>query len=54
MCGWLSDEIARASRSKRFEYSPLSTFTATMRSRRVSRALYTVPMPPAPIGEMIS
>src|SRR5438874_1343010 len=27
---------------------------ATMRSSRVSRARYTSPMPPAPIGEMIS
>ena len=32
----------------------LETFTATIRPRRVSRALYTSPIPPAPIGERIS
>jgi hypothetical protein len=31
-----------------------STFTATVRSRRVSRALYTSPIPPAPSGDRIS
>ena len=31
-----------------------STFTATVRLSRVSRALYTSPMPPAPIGRRIS
>ena len=30
------------------------TLTATSRPSRVSRALYTSPMPPAPIGERIS
>ena len=30
------------------------TLMATVRSRRVSRALYTSPMPPAPIGDRIS
>jgi hypothetical protein len=33
---------------------PGSSFTATSRLRRVSRALYTSPIPPAPMGERIS
>ena len=31
-----------------------STFTATIRSSRVSRARYTSPIPPAPSGDRIS
>src|SRR5580704_17601049 len=46
--------MARASRSKRSEKASLDSFMATIRSRRVSRALYTSPMPPAPIGFRIS
>src|SRR6266849_2363958 len=54
MCGWFSVAMVRASRSKRSLNSLLETFTATMRSSRVSRALYTSPMPPAPICARIS
>src|SRR5438045_4156207 len=46
--------MALASRSKRSLNSVLETLIATVRSRRVSRALYTSPMPPAPIAERIS
>ena len=54
MCGFEIDEIVFASRSKRARSSALSarlggrTLTATVRSSRVSLALYTSPMPPAP------
>src|SRR5580704_4817457 len=60
MLGWFSDEMARASRSKRCLASGLSErcagriLMATMRSRRVSQARYTSPMPPAPSGDWIS
>src|ERR1700693_3888692 len=60
MLEWFSDEIARASRSKRCFASGLSdrccgrTLIATVRSSRVSRARYTSPIPPAPIAETIS
>src|SRR5450432_1386744 len=60
MCGWLRLETARASRSRRWRSSECpansdgSTFMATLRFRRVSRALYTSPIPPAPIGARIS
>src|SRR5580692_11126010 len=60
MLGWFSEEIARASRSKRCLASDLSErcagriLIATVRSRRVSRARYTSPIPPAPKGETIS
>jgi transposase len=53
-------DTARASRSKRCRTSgrePNScakTLTATERPRRVSRAKYTSPMPPAPRGARIS
>ena len=55
MCGWLSGEIVFASRSKRsralVSAKPAGrTLTATLRSRRVSRARQTSPIPPAPIG----
>src|SRR5690348_4743892 len=52
--------MARASRSKRCFRSGLSdrcdgrTLIATVRSRRVSRARYTSPMPPAPSAPVIS
>src|SRR5271163_1324935 len=46
--------MARASRSKRSEKASLESLMATTRSRRVSRALHTSPMPPAPIGFRIS
>ena len=39
---------------KTFREFSLKTLTATIRLRRVSRALYTSPMPPAPMGAMIS
>src|SRR4029077_11909367 len=58
--GWLSAEAARASRWKRFRVcgdamTPSGrTLMATTRSRRVSCARYTSPMPPAPIGLTIS
>src|SRR5258706_7308599 len=60
MLGWFSDEIARASRSKRCFASALQDrysgriLIATVRSRRVSRARYTSPMPPAPTGATTS
>src|SRR5580700_4717884 len=52
--------MVRASRSKRCLASEFSDrcdgriLTATVRSRRVSRARYTSPMPPAPSGDWIS
>src|ERR1700730_11150008 len=51
--------MARASRSKRSLASALSErcvgriLIATVRSRRVSRARYTSPIPPAPSGATI-
>ena len=60
MCGCESCEIVFASRSKRWRDSADEercagrTLTATVRSRRVSCALYTSPMPPAPMGATIS
>ena len=54
MCGWFKAAIARASRSKRSENCSFETFIATSRPRRLSSALYTSPMPPAPIGVRIS
>ena len=60
MWGCENCEIVFASRSKRWRVSSLverwaaRTLTATVRSSRVSRALYTSPMPPAPMGERIS
>src|SRR5260370_15645336 len=52
--------MVRASRSNRSRRSGSSarcagrTLIATMRSRRVSRARYTSPIPPAPIAPVIS
>jgi len=43
-----------ASRSKRSENCSRENLMATSRSRRVSRARYTSPIPPAPMGAMIS
>ncbi len=60
MCGCEIWEIVLASRSKRWRSSGLAercggnTLTATVRSRRASRALYTSPIPPAPMGSRIS
>src|SRR5438105_2456992 len=60
MFGCVSCEIALASRANRIRKSALSassagsTFTATARLRRVSRARKTCPIPPAPIGATIS
>ena len=54
MCGWLSAAIASASLRKRSVKASFETLIATVRSSRVSRALYTSPMPPAPIGPTIS
>src|SRR5262245_26195389 len=54
MRGWLRAAIARASRSNRSVKSFFETFTATVRSSRVSRALNTSPMPPSPIEDRIS
>src|SRR6266542_7147144 len=60
MCGSDRAEAERASCSKRrsrsgsWENSSGSTLTATSRPSRVSRALYTSPMPPDPRGEITS
>src|SRR6266540_5436367 len=54
MWGWFNAATLRASRSKRSLKRWWATLMATMRSRRVSRALYTSPMPPAPMGARIS
>src|SRR6478672_5899652 len=60
MWGWESCEIVFASRSKRCRDSGVegrcdgSTLIATVLSRRVSRARYTSPMPPAPMGASTS
>jgi serine/threonine protein kinase len=60
MCGCESAAIARASRSKRcLESGSLvkcgrRTLIATMRFKRVSHALYTSPIPPAPTAARIS
>ncbi len=60
MWGCESCEIVFASRSNRCRVSgdadmcDGSTFTATVRSSRVSRARYTSPIPPAPSGDRIS
>src|SRR5215469_9493840 len=60
MLGWFSAEAERASFSKRLnreasrETSSGSTFSATSRARRESRARYTSPMPPAPSGPATS
>src|SRR5260370_33434317 len=60
MLGWFNEEMVRASRSKRSLASGLSArcggriLMATLRSRRVSRARYTSPIPPAPSGAPIS
>ena len=60
MLGWLSEETARASRSKRRSLSGSesssagSTLIATSRPSRVSRAFQTSPMPPAPMWARIS
>ena len=57
MLGWLSAATTRASRSKRASACGFSarrsgsTLTATSRCSRVSRARYTSPIPPAPIGD---
>lgn len=51
---YLNEAIARASRSKRSENCSLETLTATVRCSRVSRALYTSPIPPAPMRARIS
>src|SRR5215813_10677210 len=54
MWGWFNAATARASRSKRSPNRSAETLIATSRPSRVSRALYTSPMPPAPIGTTIS
>src|SRR6266540_4494119 len=60
MCGCEIREIVFASLSKRSRRSAEGdrcrgrTLIATARSRRVSRARYTSPIPPAPSGERIS
>src|SRR6266542_1580261 len=60
MCGCESEEIVFASRSNLSRTSEFSercrgrTLTATVRSSRVSRALYTSPIPPAPNGDSTS
>src|SRR5437762_1017113 len=60
MLAWESCEMVRASRSKRsFRLGletkcPERTLMATSRPRRVSRARYTSPMPPAPNCPVIS
>src|SRR5476649_97443 len=58
--GWFRAEADFASRTKRSAelalgtQSPRKTLMATTRFRRLSRALYTSPMPPAPSGVRIS
>ena len=60
MFRWLSAEALRASRSKRARRSRSlvsscgRTLMATSRPSRVSRARYTSPIPPAPMGPEIS
>ena len=60
MFGWLSDEIVLASRSKRASNSGFDAksagriLIATSRSKRVSRARHTSPIPPAPSCTVIS
>jgi hypothetical protein len=60
MLGCCRPEMALASRSKRKRRSEFEvkwegrTLTATVRSRRVSKARYTSPIPPAPSGPTIS
>src|SRR5262245_18200170 len=60
MFGWLSAAVARASWSKRWSRSASwaialgSTFRATSRSSRVSRARNTSPIPPSPNFARIS
>src|SRR5258708_19184619 len=54
MLGWFSAATARASRSKRSENLSWDTLMATSRLRRGSRARYTSPIPPAPMGLRIS
>src|SRR5262245_45022702 len=46
--------MARASRSKRSPKRSAEILIATSRPSRVSRARYTVPIPPAPMGATIS
>src|SRR5277367_6699083 len=46
--------MALASRSKRSENCAAETLIATTRFKRGSRARYTSPMPPAPMGARIS
>ena len=50
MCGWSTAATARASRTNRLRTasSPASTFSATTRPRRSSRAWYTAAIPPTP------
>ncbi len=58
--GWFRAEAARASWTKRrrrdssVRRSAGRTLIATSRPRRVSRARYTSPIPPAPMGARIS
>src|ERR1035438_7103660 len=58
--GWFRDEADFASRIKRSARLALGaeslrkTLMATTRFRRLSRALYTSPMPPTPSGARIS
>jgi hypothetical protein len=60
MFGWFKAETAFASFSKRLKRSGLeasasgNTLIASSRERRVSRARYTSPIPPAPRGDRIS
>ena len=59
MPGWLSEATACASRSKRLIFSGFdaisggSTLSATRRSRRLSSARYTWPIPPEPSDSRI-
>lgn len=60
MLGWLRPDADRASRSKRSNRSLFAenfagkSFIATARSKRVSLARYTSPIPPSPKNETIS
>jgi hypothetical protein len=60
MFGWFSAASVFASCSKRLSRSASAaksrgnTFTATSRFSRVSRARNTSPIPPAPMGAVIS
>src|SRR5580704_4940003 len=52
MCGWFRAAIERASWLNRSLCCPFVFLTATIRSRRVSRAFHTSPIPPEPMHDI--